>query len=100
MKNDGKGNGGMEKTPPLTRLTQQDMQAVFDYIADEHGIKPEVLGAAGESDLGRIFELEDEFLVVMPPDLAFGMPKGPGVTVESLREELVRVVAYHLKLIE
>jgi len=90
----------MKKTPSLTGLSPTDVQAVFEYIDSEEGIKPKVLGSAKESDLGRIFELEDEFLIAMPPDLVFGMPKGPGVTVESLREELVRVVAYHLKLIE
>ena len=90
----------MKKSRSLTELSSQDMQSVFDYIDSQDCVKPKALGSAKEAVLGKIFELDDEFLVAIPPDLAFGVPKGPGVTVKSLREELIRVVAAHIKLIE
>ena len=47
-----------------------------------------------------MIELDSEFLVVMPPNLALRMPKKEGATLDSVRDQVISMVAMHVKVLD
>jgi len=50
--------------------------------------------------IGRVIELGSELLVVMPPNLALRMPKKDGATLDSVRDQVISMVAMHVKVLD
>jgi hypothetical protein len=81
-------------------LNEAQVREIMDHIESPGSDAPETVKEAKTIELGRIFELADEYLVVMPPNLALCMPKVEDAGLEEVRHQVISMVAYHTKVIE
>lgn len=77
---------------------QEQLKEIIRYIEEPETPKPGTIKDAPLRDLGRVIELESEFLVVMPPNLALRMPKKDGASLDSVRDQIISMVAMHVKV--
>ena len=77
---------------------QEQLKEIIRYIEEPEVSKPGTIKDASLRDLGRVIELESEFLVVMPPNLALRMPKKDGASLDSVRDQIISMVAMHVKV--
>ena len=78
---------------------QELLKEIILHIEEPDRPEPAAIKDAALKDLGRVFELETEYLIVMPPNLALRMPKKEGVTLDSVRDQVISMVAMHVKLL-
>ena len=79
---------------------QEQLREIIRYIEEPDRPKPGTIKDAPLKDLGRVIELDSEFLVVMPPNLALRMPKKEGATLDSVRDQVISMVAMHVKVLD
>lgn len=79
---------------------QEQLREIIQYIEEPELPKPGTIKDAPLRDLGRVIELESEFLVVMPPNLALRMPKKDGTTLDSVRDQVISMVAMHVNVLD
>ncbi len=79
---------------------QDQLKEIIRYIEEPDHPKPGTIINAPLKDLGRVIELESEFLVVMPPNLALRMPRKDGTTLDSVRDQIISMVAMHVKVLD
>jgi len=79
---------------------QEQLIEIIRYIEEPDRLKPGTIKDAPLRDLGRVIELESEFLVVMPPNLALRMPRKDGATLDSVRDQIISMVAMHVKVLD
>lgn len=80
-------------------LDQDELKAIIRYIESEDVPEPESIHGAPHKNLGRVIELDAEYLVVMPPNLAMRMPKKAGAGLDSVRDQIISMVAMHIKVV-
>jgi hypothetical protein len=80
-------------------LDQDLLKTIIQYIEDSDSPIPEAIAKAPMKDLGRVFELESEYLVIMPPNLAMRMPKKTGSSLDSVRDQIISMVAMHINVV-
>ena len=81
-------------------LDEAQIREIMASIEDPSMEPPKVVRGSNSLELGRIFELGEEYLVVMPPNLALRMPKCSGAGIEDIRHQVISMVAYHTKVAE
>lgn len=81
-------------------LDEAQIREIMAFIEDPSLEAPDVVKENKALELGRIFELDEEYLVVMPPNLALRMPKSSGAGLEDIRHQVISMVAYHTKVAE
>ncbi len=81
-------------------MDQEQLKEIIRYIEEPDHPKPGTIKDAPLKDLGRVIELGSEFLVVMPPNLALRMPKKDGATLDSVRDQVISMVAMHVKVLD
>ena len=79
---------------------QEQLKEIIQYIEEPERPKPGTIKNAPLKDLGRVIELDSEFLVVMPPNLALRMPRKDGTTLDSVRDQVISMVALHVKVLD
>lgn len=79
---------------------QEQLKEIIRYIEEPDVPKPGTIKDAPLRDLGRVIELDSEFLVVMPPNLALRMPKKDGASLDSVRDQIISMVAMHVKVLD
>ena len=79
---------------------QEQLREIIQYIEEPERPKHGTIKDAPLRDLGRVIELESEFLVVMPPNLALRMPKKDGTTLDSVRDQVISMVAMHVNILD
>ncbi len=80
-------------------LEPEQLRRIIQYIEEEDSPIPEVIVGAPMKNLGKVFELESEYLVVMPPNLALRMPKKTGNSLDSVRDQIISMVALHINVV-
>ena len=81
-------------------MDEAQIREIMASIEDPSMEPPQIVRGANSLELGRIFELGEEYLVVMPPNLALRMPKTSGAGLEDIRHQVISMVAYHTKVAE
>ena len=89
----------MSQNDTLDFTNQGQIKEIIRYIEEPDVPKPGTIKNAPIKDLGRVIELDSEFLVVMPPNLALRMPKKDGTSLESVRDQIISMVAMHVKVV-
>ena len=84
----------------LGALDEAQIREIMASIEDPSMEPPQIVRGSNSLELGRIFELGEEYLVVMPPNLALRMPKSSGAGLEDIRHQVISMVAYHTKVAE
>ncbi len=80
-------------------LDPELLRTIIQHIEDSDSPIPEAIAGLPMKNLGRVYELTSEFLVVMPPNLAMRMPKHTGSSLESVRDQIISMVALHINVI-
>ena len=80
------------------KLDEAQIREIMAFIEDPSLESPDVVKDKNALELGRIYELEEEYLVIMPPNLALRMPKSSGAGLEDIRHQVISMVAYHTKV--
>jgi hypothetical protein len=97
--------GGLDKerTMPerkiFSAMDPDDIKDIIHFIENPDSPVPAVVRDLPMRDLGRVIELPSEFLVVMPPNLALRMPKKPGASPDTIRDQIISMVAMHVKVV-
>jgi len=81
-------------------MDEAQIREIMASIEDPSLEPPKIVRGSNSLELGRIFELGDEYLVIMPPNLALRMPKSSGTGLEDIRHQVISMVAYHTKVAE
>jgi hypothetical protein len=89
----------MAQDKSLNFLDQEQLKAVIRHIENDDVPAPDGIQGAPMKDLGRVIELDTEYLVVMPPNLAMRMPKKEGASLDSVRDQIISMVAMHIKVV-
>ena len=77
---------------------QELLKEIIRHLEEPGRPQPAAIRDVPLKDLGRVFELESEFLIIMPPNLALRMPKKEGVTLDGVRDQVISMVAMHVKV--
>ena len=80
-------------------LDQELLKKIVQHIEDSDSPIPEAIAGAPMKDLGRVIELDSEYLVVMPPNLAMRLPRKPGSSLDSVRDQIISMVAMHVNVV-
>ena len=80
-------------------LDQEELKAIIRHLENDEAPEPDSIRGAPTINLGRIIELDREYLVVMPPNLAMRMPKKEGASLDSVRDQIISMVAMHIKVV-
>jgi len=86
------------KSKSIDYLDPELMKRIIRHIEGNDVSEPDSIQGAPYKTLGRVIELEREFLVVMPPNLALRMPKKAGSTLDSVRDQIISMVGMHVKV--
>lgn len=90
----------MSRNDTLDFANPGQIKEIIRYIEEPDVPIPGTIKDAPFKDLGRVIELDSEFLVVMPPNLALRMPKKDGTSLESVRAQVISMVALHIKVVD
>ena len=88
----------MAQTDAFDFTDQEQLKEIIRYLDEPGRPIPESIKDIPLKDLGRVYELETEYLIIMPPNLALRMPKKDGVTLDGVRDQVISMVAMHVKL--
>jgi hypothetical protein len=89
----------MAQEKSVNFLDQDELKAIIQSIESEDAPEPDSIRGAPQKNLGRVIELDAEYLVVMPPNLAMRMPKKEGASLDSVRDQIISMVAMHIKVV-
>ena len=88
----------MSQTDAFDITDQEQLKEIIRYLDEPGSPIPAAIKEVPLKDLGSVFELETEYLIIMPPNLALRMPKKDGATLDSVRDQVISMVAMHVKL--
>ncbi len=80
-------------------LDQEQIRKIIQHLEDADSPIPEAIAAVPMKNLGRVIELASEYLVVMPPNLVMRMPKKAGNSLDSVRDQIISMVAMHINVV-